>query len=207
MKGFFRRDLALIAVSTRFYVGIIASFAVGSLFLETLRAMLSLYVMIFGMSATISLFNYDETSHWMAYGAAMPNGRRDMVNARYCVALLCAASVGIVSLVVPMLTRSVDVGMALLYMGISLVYSDLMLPLCFRFGNVKGRVALITVVAILAAILGAGGAIVSMSTGSILGKNTGLTLIPIDLILLAGGAVGCAASWKLSQAIVAQKDL
>lgn len=207
MKGFLKRDLAMVAINARFYLILILIFGVSSVYAKNIGYMASLYAMIFAMSAVISLFNYDDANHWLSYGAAMPNGRWDMVTARYCVALLGTIVVGVVSLVISLLSRNADPGVTLLYMGVSLFYADLMIPLCYRFGGTKGRLLVVTSIGLVAGLIGAGGAVLGMSTGAIIGKNTGLALVPAAGVSIAVGGLGCLLSWRISQGIMAKKDL
>ena len=90
MTGFLKRDFYLISGTLRFYILLIGLLALFATFSDFNISFLSLYMVIFAMSGMMGLFSYDDMNRWQAYGAAVPAGRRAMVDARCLLAVLLA---------------------------------------------------------------------------------------------------------------------
>lgn len=205
MKGFLRRDLTFLLLNLRFYAAFILILSVLAVFRNRISGFLSLYIVIFSMSAVISLSNFDEANGWLSYAAAVPHGRRDMVEARYRTAIL----VSLVTMAVMALLGLLDGGFSLdtlgtvgLFGGVCLAYSAICIPLTYRFGGNRSRLILVALVAVVAALLGMGAVVVGLVS------NFGAFLPPsTSLLILAAGALLLALSRPLSLRIMAKKEL
>lgn len=202
MKGFMKRDFYLIKGNLKFYLIFMLIFAAAAIFTSVNTSMFAIYVVIFGVSSIMGLFNYDEFNHWMAYGAAVPEGRRAMVNARYLLAALLGLGIVAVQIILGLLAREdIVFFMAAIYAGAFLLYAAIVLPVCYRFGGTKARTVLIVIIAAMAGVGGMLGAVVSISGGG--GK---LHLPPIFLALPLAGAAALALSWRISTGIMLKKE-
>lgn len=203
MKGFLKRDLYLLALNGKFYLCFMGIFAILGIFTDFSMSFLYLYAVIFCASSVIGLFNYDEANHWGAYAAAVPDGRRAQVDARYLAALTVTGAAVVIMLLISLLSREAGGwAMALLYGGMGLVYLAITCPVQYRFGS-HGRLVMIILIAALAGAFGVAGSIGILSGGIDSDKSP---MVMIALPLIAAGAVGMAISRRISLHIVAKKE-
>lgn len=203
MTGFLKRDLSLQAVNAKFYLCFVLAFLIISVYSDYAASFATLYLVIFSATSVMSLFSYDEANHWEAYAAAVPNGRKAMVDARYLLAVGIGAVVLLFQLLVGVLTRSDQFGPALLYAGAFLVYAAVILPISYRFGGTRSRVVMIVVVAVFSALVAMGAT--SLQIFSIGDPLAALPALP-TLLPVTGLAV-LALSHRLSRAIMERKEL
>lgn len=203
MKGFFKRDCYLISGNLRFYILFVAAFGLLTVFTDFNSSFLSFYLVIFAISSLMGLFSYDDFNHWMAYGATAPEGRRAMVKARYLLAVLVAAGIAALQFLLSLLGKEEGVlYMAAVYGGGFLLYASVTLPVCYRFGGTKARTAMVLIVAVLAALVGMGGAVLNISSG-----RGHLLLPPVTLLLPLLGLAALALSYGISLGILGRKEL
>lgn len=166
MTGFLKRDFYLISGTLRFYILLIGLLALFATFSDFNISFLSLYMVIFAMSGMMGLFSYDDMNRWQAYGAAVPAGRRAMVDARCLLAVLLAVWVAAVQFLLELLWREEGaLFMAATYGGLSLFYAAVSLPVFYRFGGTKARTVMIAIVAALSSLIGMGATALQLSGG------------------------------------------
>lgn len=203
MNGFLKRDLYLISASIRIYLLFIACFGILAIFTDMSSGFMMLYVAIFAMSSMTGLFNYDEFNHWMAYAAVVPNGRKDMVTARYVLLLLLTAGVTVIQLLVSVLAKEAgSLGMAALYSGMLLIYSAISIPVSYYFGGTKARMVTVVLVALIAGGTAIVGTFLNIST-----QFGRVSLPPEFLFLPILGLALVAVSYRISLGIMAKKEL
>lgn len=204
MNGFLKRDWALFSVNARFYLIFIAFFGALALFTDFSFSFISLYLVIFSATSITSLFNYDELTRWDAYAAAAPRGRQAMVDARYIFCVLIGGAVFVLQLVLGVVSHDGQLETAFLYGLLFFLYAAITLPLFYHFGGLRARVAMICVMAVLAALIVAGGTLATLSAG---GPNFAQLwgFLPVLFPLVA--AVLFVLSWLLSRRIMAKKEL
>lgn len=199
MKGFMRRDWALLRINLWFYLIFILGASLLAIFTKTNAGFINTYLIIFSTISVMNLFAYDEANHWQAYAAAVPNGRRGMVDARYALTVCIGVVVMAIQFVVGALSWSgaepvlLGLGTASVYGGIFLCYTAIVLPIFYRFGSVKSRLVLIIVI----------GAFV----GAMVGVSSLITLQnTFPRYFLAVGVAVLLVSWPISRAIVRGKE-
>lgn len=213
MMGFLRRDVSLLLPNLKFYGLLIAVFTV--LGLTSSRSgnyFASLYIVLFSSISLVNLFSYDELNHWLAYAAAVPGGRRALVDARYLLTAGMGLAAFVLQLFLNLLSRAsfllYDVlydqthflRNALLYGALVLLYAAVILPLSYRSGGNKAR----AVFAGLAALLGAGMAI----AGTLLSlPQTEQTFSFLSAAIPCFAAGLFVLSWLLSRRIMDKKEL
>lgn len=115
---------------------------------NTFSYMLIIVSVMFGVAA----FNYDEAYHWDRYTAALPVSTRQIVMARYGTVGAClligvissAIFIGISYLAGNMLMEKMELLLSVLAMLIvSVLYIELMVPIMYRFGAERGRIAVL----------------------------------------------------------------
>lgn len=203
MKGFLKRDFYLISASIRIYLLFIAAFGILAVFTDMNSGFMMLYVAIFAMSSMTGLFSYDEFNHWMAYAATVPDGRRDMVKARYLLLLLVAAGVTVIQFLVGTLAREAgSLGTAALYSGMILIYAAISMPVSYYFGGTKARMVTVVLVAFVAGAVAIFGTFLNIST------HFGRVSLPPEFLFLPILGLGLlAVSYRVSLGVMAKKEL
>ena len=148
MRGFLRRDWALIRVTLRFYLLFLAGACLLAVFTDF---SISICLILFSVINVMNLFAYDEANQWMGYAAAAPKGRRAMVDARYLLSLCVGGAMAALQAVVGRLSAQALL-QSLVFGGIYLLYTAVVLPVFYRFGSAKGRMVLILVIAALSGV-------------------------------------------------------
>ena len=202
MTGFLKRDFYLISGTLRFYILLIGLLALFATFSDFNISFLSLYMVIFAMSGMMGLFSYDDMNRWQAYGAAVPAGRRAMVDARCLLAVLLAVWVAAVQFLLKLLWREGALSMAAAYGGFSLFYAAVSLPVFYRFGGTKARTVMIAIVAALSSLIGMGATALQLSGGF------GRVFPPVAIFALPlAGLAALALSRRISLGIMERKKL
>lgn len=209
MKGLLLKDLYMALKYCRAYLLISALFAVLSLFSDNL--FLLLYPVLMAGAIPVNLISYDEKSGWGTYSGTLPYTRRQLVSAKYLVALI-ALGVGMVLVGMIQLLRLVYTGeswqeygqLLLLLPAVSLIVPCLLLPVVFKYGVEKGRLVFYAVVIVVAGGFGALGAVLTDDGFAVglpaLGAWLAPTAFLAALLLLAG-------SWLLSIRFYEKREL
>lgn len=171
---------------------------------------LSFFAPILVVVACLSTFSYDQYNKWDAYAITLPNGRKNVVKAKYIATLL----LGIITIVLSALLEVIignmkngvdyEVVLTLVVgsiMAISVLIS-IIYPLVFKFGVEKGRIILfIATFAIIAicGILFKQDITTQMETTQFLDAY-GTVILPVIIFLMLG------ISYKISQRIYSKKD-
>lgn len=203
MTGFLKRDFYLIQGNLYFYLIFVALFMGVGIFTDTKTSFFAVYFIIFAMSSVMGLFNYDDMNRWQSYGAAAPEGRVRMVNARYFLTLLLSLGVAAIQAALLWLDGGAGIlDLVAVYVGVFFLYAAVCLPVFYRFGGTKARVVMIMVVAMIAALAGMGVTTLTLSSGV-----GAVSLPPIFLALPLAGLAALALSWRISLGIMERKEL
>lgn len=206
MRGLVKRDLCLLQPMLRTY-GILIAVMLG-LSVVTRSSFLLMYVIILSVTTMTTLFSYDEMNHWPAYAAALPNGRRDSVKARYATALLLGGVAlvltSLTGLVILLLGQGDMVAMVPLGLSFFFLSADVTLPVTYKMGSNKARMVTMVVAMLAAALVVLAGLALQGFSGSKASMPD--WLLPTGLLALAVGLVGLFPSWKLSLRFVEKRD-
>lgn len=121
---------------------------------------------VIGIMLFISTFSYDDFNNWNSYAVTMPNGRKNVVRAKYIASIILTIILGILSLAISIgvgyaKTNNINIGEIIsLLMGTLLsnvIIISLLYPIVFKFGATNGRIILFALVFAIAGI----GAIIS----------------------------------------------
>lgn len=159
MRGFLRRDLFLLRLGAWFYPVLVAvAFVVSMVFSKSGVANYTVYfLLVFGVESLYSLMAYDGMNGWLSYAAAIPEGRKSMVDARYllalCVALVLAGLLGLYTLV---RGESLVLWTVGFYTGAFLLILSVTQPIGFRWGYTGSgvRMAITTLTFVMLGLLG-----------------------------------------------------
>lgn len=161
MTGLILKDILVMRRTIRTYVLFLAFYSLLAVFdifpLSTVTAVTELIIMMLPLSA----FSYDEYAKWDRYAAALPLGRRAVVGARYCFALLMAATATLFCLVLAVLLSIVQGADSLMgsllslafCLGYGLLVADILLPLCYKVGVERARPYMYVVIFVPAILL------------------------------------------------------
>ena len=216
MRGFLRRDLYLLKLGAWFYPVLVAvAFVVSMIFSKSGVANYTVYfLLVFGMESLYSLMTYDGMNGWLSYAAAIPEGRKSMVDARYllalCVALVLAGLLGIYTLA---RGESLVLWTVGFYTGAFLLILSVTQPIGCRWGYTGSgvRVAITMLTFVMLGVLGGlfSGVLQSaredLAQGLLRGDVNGFFGM-LSLVLPLVGLGALALSWRLSRHIMEKKE-
>ena len=112
-------------------------------------------VPLIGIMLFISTFSYDDFNNWNSYAVTLPNGRKNVVRAKYIASIILTIILGAVALAISIgigyaKTNNINLGEILSsLMGTILsnvIIISLLYPIVFKFGATNGRIILFAVV-------------------------------------------------------------
>ena len=112
-------------------------------------------VPLIGIMLFISTFSYDDFNNWNSYAVTLPDGRRNVVRAKYIASIILTVILGAVALAISAgisytKTNSINVDEIMSsLMGTMLsnvIIISLLYPIVFKFGATNGRIILFAVV-------------------------------------------------------------
>ena len=165
-----------------------------------------------GIMLFISTFSYDDFNNWNSYAVTLPDGRKNVVRAKYIASIILTIILAIVSLVIGIgisytKTNSLNLDEIISsLMGTMLscvIIISLLYPIVFKFGATNGRIILFAVVFGIAGI----GALVSQFIDmrfiiNMLDRLDSYALIAIPII----SAILLGISYLISNRIYRSKE-
>ncbi len=112
-------------------------------------------VPLIGIMLFISTFSYDDFNNWNSYAVTLPNGRKNVVRAKYIASIILTIILGAVALIIGIgisytKTNSINLNEIISsLMGTmlsSVIIISLLYPIVFKFGATNGRIILFAVV-------------------------------------------------------------
>lgn len=153
---------------------------------------------LIGIMLFISTFSYDDFNNWNSYAVTLPNGRKNVVRAKYISSIILTVVLGIVALAIGLgisYTKTNTINLDEIISSLmgtvlsSVIIISLLYPIVFKFGATNGRIILFAVVFGIAGI----GALISnfVDMTSVINMingldNYSLIAIPIISIILLG---------------------
>jgi ABC-2 type transport system permease protein len=207
MKGLILKDFYMIMKYCRSFIFIVIVFLAFSCFGNG-SSFFVIYPTLIAGIIPVTLISYDERERWNIYSAALPYTKAQIVSSKYLIGLISELAVIFLSAVMQAY-HMVNVGsfawndfMSYVFsiLVIGLIGPSLLLPLVFKFGAEKGRIAFYIVIGSLCAI----GTIASES-----GFNISEQYMPEWMLAAITAAVMIlyAVSWSLSVLFYRQKEL
>ena len=160
MKGLIIKDLFLLRKQGKMLLLLAIFYTVFSIFTKNI-SMLGAIVAVLCTMMTITTLSYDEYCKWDRYALAMPVSGTSIVLSKYILGLLLTLAGFITAVVIIVgivaITGEMPFGEALFTIFctsiISLLILSAILPLLFKFGVEKGRILLLLVIFIPAALI------------------------------------------------------
>lgn len=197
MKGLLLKDFYMMKQYCRAFLLIAVVFIAASLFSGN-KMFFMLYPCLLAGLIPVTLYSYDEREKWCVYSATLPYTATQLVSAKYVFGLLLS----MVSLVVVTITQMLKLAEAQAFTwesllgllagtaALGLLTPSILLPLLFKLGAEKGRIAYFIVIIV---ICGVGGSL-QMVEGEIAMENSMLVYALTGVGILAWYAL----SWRLS---------
>ena len=163
------------------------------------------FAVIYAAMLPYTALAYDERSKWEQLAAVMPYSTRDIVLGKYVFGWLCIAAAAVLSLLLQAVlslvsSRSFSPAMMVMSALGGLCILAISLPVMFRFGVEKGRMAMFLIIFL---VCGTAGAISSIAVS---GDGAKFSFQgPALVILLIAAVVLTAVSVPLSQRFYRQR--
>ena len=112
-------------------------------------------VPLIGIMLFISTFSYDDFNNWNSYAVTLPNGRKNVVRAKYIASIILTVILGVIALAIGVgisytKTNSINldeiISSLMGTMLSSVIIITLLYPIVFKFGATNGRIILFAVV-------------------------------------------------------------
>ena len=95
----------------------------------------------------MSSFSYDEYNNFNAYVCTLPNGRENVVKAKYILTIILTIFISIIAFFITLLTTKLDIKEILSSLTGSIfaltIVVSILYPLLFKYGSEKGRIILL----------------------------------------------------------------
>ncbi len=169
-------------------------------------------VPLIGIMLFISTFSYDDFNNWNSYAVTLPNGRKNVVRAKYIASIILTVILGVIALAIGVgishtKTNSINldeiISSLMGTMLSSVIIISLLYPIVFKFGATNGRIILFAVVFGIAGI----GALIAQfvdmtSIINMINRLDSYSLIAIPII----SAILLGISYLISNKIYQNKE-
>ncbi len=152
MKGFMKKDLAMIKSNFKLIGILIVVYAImglmGKMDISFILPFMNVMIMI-------SSFSYDSYNKWDAYSISLPNGRKNSVKSKYIATILMVIITAIITIILSFVisyinTKTINYEEILISM-LGTVFGTLlvltfMYPIIYKFGVEKARIGIFLLV-------------------------------------------------------------
>lgn len=158
MLGLIKKDLLLIKANLKSMIIIFVIYIMLA-FQGTLDV--TFIIPIIGIMLFISTFSYDDFNNWNSYAVTLPDGRRNVVRAKYIVSIILMIILAVIAFFIGIgisyiKTNSINldeiISSLMGTMLSSVIIISLLYPIVFKFGATNGRIILFAVVLGIAGI-------------------------------------------------------
>lgn len=187
MRGLLLKDWYLMKKHCKLYLLSVAMFLTASLFSENM--FFAIYPCMVSVLLPVSLYSFDERSGWNVYSRTMPYRPADIVSAKFLIGLFCQLFVSVLFVLLQggklVYTHSFSAPAVvnyLAFLAIGFCCASLYLPLVFKLGVEKSRMAYMALIVIMC---------VAGVVAEPFAQATLLIALPVALLIYIG-------SWRLS---------
>lgn len=198
MKGLLIKDFYMLLKYARVFLAMVVLFLAMSAFGDSGSFMLA-YPLLMASILSVSLLSYDEKFHWDSYCLTTPVSRSVIVSEKYLLTLLLTGTVFILTALLQL--RLVLIGsmsgadyLALLdsLLIMAVIAPGVMLPVIFKLGMEKGRLAYYVVFGLVFIA-------VMAAPNLLIGAKLSFTSSPlVTLLVLLFCAAAYLISWRVS---------
>ena len=152
MLGLIKKDLLLIKANLKSMIIIFVIYIMLA-FQGTFDV--TFIIPIIGIMLFISTFSYDDFNNWNSYAVTLPNGRKNVVRAKYIASIILMIILAVVAFFIGIgisyiKTNSINldeiISSLMGTMLSSVIIISLLYPIVFKFGATNGRIILFAVV-------------------------------------------------------------
>lgn len=120
-------------------------------------------VPLIGIMLFIATFSYDDFNNWNSYAITLPNGRKNVVKAKYIASIILTVILAIFALILSIMVEFIktnDINLEKTISSLmatvlsSVIIISLLYPIVFKFGATNGRIILFALVFGIATIIG-----------------------------------------------------
>lgn len=208
MYGLIKKDLLMIKQNLKIFMLMFILFFGMTMMNESNMTFLLPFMSVM---ISISTFSYDHFNQWDAYAMTLPNGRKNVVRAKYISTLVFVILSFIISLILLFIMDKCGINLDLHSSTVELIgclfavflIMSIMFPIMYKFGVEKGRIVLflLTFGATGVALLISKNIHINIPTNIIdFFKNYYKILVPIITFLLL------CLSYKISERFYSQKE-
>lgn len=207
MKGLLLKDFYMTAKYCRSFLLIVVVFLAVSFFGKD-NIFFILYPVLISSMIPVTLISYDEHDKWNVYSLTLPYTRGQLVSAKYLTGLIFGAAAYAVSLAATIVRMQLNgyvsldsfLGMAVILLALGMLAPTLLLPLVFKLGANKGRIAFYIMIGLMTAA-GAFAAGIGLQFSLPAGGIWLLAGIVLMILLLY------ALSWRLSIVFYRKREM
>ncbi len=200
MKGLLLKDFYMTVKYCRAYLLIVVVFTAVSFF--SADNLFIFYPCLMVGMIPVNLLAYDERSKWTLYSGTLPYSKAQIVSGKYLIGLFAQLAVLVITGICQTIIMHRNgifaltelLGLLALLLVTSCASSSLTLPIIFRWGVEKGRIAYAVVIGMVFAV----STMVTMSFGTGAGLRITVPFRGALAILCAVGIGIYALSWYLS---------
>ncbi len=206
MLGLIKKDFLLIKANAKSMVMIFIVYLVLA-FQGTFDV--SFIVPLIGIMLFISTFSYDDFNNWNSYAVTLPDGRKNVVRAKYIASIILTIILGIVSLTISIginYTKTNGIHLDEIVPSLmgtvlsSVIIISFLYPIVFKFGATNGRIILFAIVFGIAGIIGVISNLVDMtSIINIINRLDSYSYIAIPIISVVLLAISYIIANKIYQ--------
>ncbi len=199
MKGLLIKDFYMLLKYARIFLAMVVLFLGITAFGDESGSFMLAYPLLMASILSVSLLSYDEKFHWDSYCLTTPVSRGVIVTEKYLLTLILTGTVFILTALLQLRLALTDAMTAAEYFAMldsllimAVAAPAIMLPVIFKLGMEKGRLAYYIVFGLV--FLGV------MTVPDMLdGRKLAFTSSPlVSLLILAFCAVVYFISWRLS---------
>ena len=210
MKGLFLKDFYMMKKYCRYYLLIMLIFLLVSVFSDN-NFFFILYPVILSSMIPVTLISYDEKSKWNFYADTLPVSRKQLVSVKYMMMLILLGTgillIGVIQFGRMLYFQNFSVETLVLLTGILLIAgtlsSSLLLPVIFKMGVEKGRLAYYLVLGVICAVFAGMGVLTSKESV----QNVFLPSVKTVWIIAGGAVLLFIFSWFLSVRFYQKREL
>jgi len=207
MKGLLLKDFYMAKKYCRMVLLLIVVFA-GVSIAEPSNLFFQFYPVVMASMLPVTILGYDEKCHWNVYGQIFPYSKKQFVSVKYLMALFFVCGMWFLLAVVQLISTLVNGAgfhgnfwfFFLLVLSCGLFASGIILPVIFRFGTEKGRLAFMVVIVL---ICGGSAATMSIDISLYVPVSAGI----LSFMILAGSSMLFLLSWLVSIKIYEKREL
>ena len=140
MKGLLIKDLYMIKNYCKLYVLVLICFSIGNVFANNSIAFS--YTYMIASMVVITLMSYDENNGFNEYAYELPIDAKKIVSCKYILGLIINCLIILINALLSFVMKgSIDLHSLLLGICICCISFSITIPVYFRFGVQKGRIA------------------------------------------------------------------